>query len=155
MNDDSLIFLERQFFSKRNKQYWLIDVFLESTIKTLVAEEQIYALDDYSRIRNGVKPGDLICFVLVGKGVVAHAEVESSPTYRLHYKVEDPVNYPWVITLKNVHLYLDDPVIINFALLMKVDFRPQPIRCIYRIPYEYMLKEHDYYLLTRDSTRYL
>ena len=152
MNDDSLRLLERQFYSKRDKQYWLIDVFLEITIKTLIAEELIYALDDYSLVREWSKPGDLICFVLVSKGVVAHAEVESGPTYRLHYKVEDPVYYPWVITLKNVHLYLDDPVIINFALLMKLDFRPKPVRCIYRFPNEYMLKENDFYLLTRNST---
>ena len=152
MRYDHAIEFERQSYKKEEKRHWLIDVLDERKIQTLVEEEHIYALDDYSLIREFVKPGDSICFALYGQSVMAHAEVESGPMYKLHYKVADPVSYPWVITLKNVHTYVDNPVRINSALLMQLDFRPKPVLCIRKYEYEYKLKEHDFFLLTRSTT---
>jgi hypothetical protein len=151
---------ERQMYGEGDKQYWLIIVArheesqkAQEIIKTLVADELIYAFDEYVPERKWIKPGDLVCFDVVGKGIVAHAEVESGPAYRLHYKVEDPVSYPWVITVKNVHLYLNEPVKFTLASCSQLDFRPNPRQCIYSIPPRvYKLTEHDFYLLTRNST---
>ena len=159
MNDDPSSEVQRQSNGGCNKQHWLIAVKHEEEqtaqeiIKTLVADEKIYAFHEYAPERKCIKPGDLICFE-VGKDVVAHAEVESGPVYRLHYKVEDPVSYPWVITVKNVHLYFDDPVKFDLAHL---DFRPNPRQCVfnYGLVSAWRLTEHDFRLLTKSSKQTL
>jgi len=159
MDNDSWNKLVGQLYGYGDRQYWLIQPGHDEAykllymIKTLVAAERIYAFDEYMTRAEWIKPGDLVCFELPGKGIAAHAEVESGPVYRLHYKVEDPVSCPWVITLKDVHIYLDDPVRMSLDLSNQLDLRPNPRQCCftYGLPRVDNLTEHDFRLLTKNT----
>jgi len=108
-------------------QYWLTPVkgdeerTAEEEIKILVGEEKIYAFGERTPGRRCIKPGDRICFYAAGNGVVAHAKVASTPERKRHPKIRHPDKYPWVFHLKDVRLYLDNPVIINAELRGKLD----------------------------------
>lgn len=108
-------------------QYWLTPVkgdeerTAEEEIKILVGEEKIYAFGERTPGRRYIKPDDWICFYAVGNGVVAHAKVASTPERKRHPKIRHPDKYPWVLHLKDVRLYLDNPVIINAELRGKLD----------------------------------
>jgi len=108
-------------------QYWLTPVkgdeerTAEEEIKILVGEEKIYAFGERTPGRRYIKPDDWICFYAAGNGVVAHAKVASTPERKRHPKIRHPDKYPWVFHLKDVRLYLDNPVIINAELRGKLD----------------------------------
>jgi len=107
--------------------YWLTPVkrdekqSAEEVIQTLVGEEKIYAIGERTPGRKHIKPGDWVCFYASENGVVSHAEVASAPEHKHHPKVKHPEKYPWVFRVKNVHLYIDKPVIIDMELRSKLD----------------------------------
>lgn len=109
------------------RQYWITPVkgddvqTAEERIKILVGENGIYAFGERTPGRKHIKPGDLICFYACGKGVVAHAEVASHPENKPHPKVRNPEKYPWIFRLKNVKLYLDNPIAIDVSLRSKLE----------------------------------
>jgi len=114
---------------KREKiGYWLSPVrgdeeqTPEEVVKILVGDEKIYAFGERTPGRRDLKPGDIICFYAVGKGVVAHAEVLSQPEKKLHRRIRQPERYPWVFRLKNEKLYLDNPVVIDASLRAELDY---------------------------------
>lgn len=108
-------------------QYWLTPVkadeaqTAEETIHVLVGEEKVYAFGERTPGRKHLRRGDWIGFYATGKGVVAHAQVASSPEHRHHPRVRDPERYPWVFPVKDVHLYLDEPVVIDASLRAQLD----------------------------------
>lgn len=108
-------------------QYWLTPVkgdekqTAEDVIRTLVGEGKIYAFGERTPGRRHIKPRDWICFYATGKGVVAEAEVASPPEHKRHPRVRHPNKYPWVFRVKNVRLYLDNPVIIDTTLRGQLD----------------------------------
>lgn len=110
----------------KERQYWITPVrgddvqTAEECIKTLVADSGIYAFGERTPGRKYIKPGDYICFYACGKGVVAHAEVASHPENKPHPKVRHPEKYSWTFRLKNVKVYLDNPIAINASLRSKL-----------------------------------
>ncbi|MCK4732560.1 MAG: hypothetical protein KAT65_08885, partial [Methanophagales archaeon] len=104
------------------RQYWLTPIksdeeqTADECIQTLVGEEKIYAFGERTPGRRHLKPGDHICFYSTGKGVVAHAQIASLPERKEHPKVHHTERYPWVFRVKDVHLYLQNPIIIDVAL---------------------------------------
>ncbi|MCL5025581.1 MAG: EVE domain-containing protein [Chloroflexi bacterium] len=93
----------------------------EDCIRSLVGEEAIYAFGDRTPGRKHLKPGDWVCFYAVGKGVIAHARVVSSPEKGPHPKVRNPELYPWVFGVGEACLYLNNPVVIDGALREQLD----------------------------------
>ena len=109
------------------KQYWLTPVksdeeqTADECIERLVGEEKIYAFGERTPGRRHIKPGDFICFYSAGKGVVAHAQVTSKPENKKHPRVRHPERYPWVFRLKDVHLYVENPIVIDPGLRSQLD----------------------------------
>lgn len=93
----------------------------EECIQALVDEEKIYAFGERTPGRKHLRPGDWICFYATGKGVVAHAQAASYPEHRPHPRVRDPERYPWVFRVKDVSLYLDEPVVIDASLRVQLE----------------------------------
>lgn len=112
---------------KKGPQYWLTPVkgdkaqIAEEVIESLVGKEKIYAFGDRTPGRKHLQEGDYICFYATGKGVVAHAQVATSPEHKHHPKVRQPEKYPWVFSVKNVQLYLEEPIVIDASLRTQLD----------------------------------
>jgi hypothetical protein len=109
------------------RQYWLTPVrsdeeqTADEVIESLVGKEHIYAFGERTPGRRYIKPGDFICFYSSGKGVVAHAQVASKPEYEVHPKVHYSDRYPWVFRVKDAHLYVENPIIIDAALRSRLE----------------------------------
>jgi hypothetical protein len=88
----------------------------DQVIQRLVAKNRIYAFSEKAPGRRNLKPGDRICFHASGKGVVADARILSGPTKEPQPVVRNSEDYPWIIKLDQVKLYLETPVIIDAAL---------------------------------------
>ncbi|HDS45450.1 MAG TPA: EVE domain-containing protein [Methanomicrobia archaeon] len=139
------------------RSYWLTPVrsdeeqTADEVIESLVKEEHIYAFGERTPGRRNIKPGDLICFYSTGKGVVAHAQVASLPEYKVHPKVHHSDKYPWVFRVKDAHLYLDDPVIIDAALRGQLDaFKGREDKAwAWFVQATRRVSEHDFRLLTQ------
>jgi hypothetical protein len=86
--------------------YWLTSVksdekeTAEEVIATLVGKEKLYAFGDRTPGRRNLKPGDWIAFYETEKGVVAHAQIMSSPERKPHPSVRHPEAYPWTFSVK-------------------------------------------------------
>jgi hypothetical protein len=107
--------------------YWLTPVkaddvqTAEEVIGNLVGNKGIYAFGERTPGRRHLKPGDGICFYATGNGVIAHAKVASFPEKKPNPAVRDPERYPWVFNLKDVKIYLENPIVIDAALRAKLD----------------------------------
>jgi hypothetical protein len=117
---------ERTQEGAEERQYWIAPVkgdeerTAEEEIKSLVVENNVYAIGERTPGRTRIRPGDIICFYACGNGVIAHAEVASPPERKPHPKVRHPDKYPWTFKLKNVKAYFDKPVIIDAELRSKL-----------------------------------
>lgn len=107
--------------------YWLTPVksdeeqTAEECIQTLVGQEQIYAFGERTPGRKHLKAGDGICFYATANGVVAHARVRTRPEKKQHRKVRHPEMYPYVFSLDNIQLYLENPIVIDASLRSKLE----------------------------------
>lgn len=107
--------------------YWLTPVkaddiqTAEEVIEALVDKERIYAFGERTPGRKHIKPGDGICFYATGNGVIAHAKVASSPEKIPNKAVRDSEKYPWVFKLEDAKIYLENPIVIDAALRVKLD----------------------------------
>jgi len=143
--------------TEAERQYWLTPVKSEEEqtadecIQSLVGEEKIYAFGERTPGRRHVKPADYICFYSTGKGVVAHAQIASRPERKEHPKVRHSERYPWVFRVKDVHLYLENPIIIDAALRSQLDaFKkndPNKSRAWF-VQATRRITEHDFKVLT-------
>jgi hypothetical protein len=107
--------------------YWLTPVkaddvqTAEEVIHTLVGREGMYAFSERTPGRKHLKPGDWIAFYATGKGVVAHAQVMSTPAYQLHPCVRHAEQYPWVFLVGSVRLYVEEPMVIDAGLRSQLE----------------------------------
>ena len=101
--------------------YWLIPFKDPEALQRLIVEENIWAFGENTPGRKSVKPGDWVCFYLSKKGVVAHGQVSSNPTYLKHPKVRDPDKYPWVFKLINTVVYPEFPTRFDGSLRKRLD----------------------------------
>jgi hypothetical protein len=67
------------------------------------------------------EPGDRICFYVGKQGVVADAEVLTSPRREAHGAVLYPDKNLFTFKLQNERVYLDAPVVIDAAARSKLD----------------------------------
>lgn len=108
--------------AKRIK-YWLIPTSEGEQIQRLIINEKIWAYGVNTPGRHAVKPNDWACFYLSEKkGVVAHAQVKSSPMKMKHPKVKNPDLYPWIFDLNEITIYLDNPIKLTKSLREKLDY---------------------------------
>lgn len=141
------------------RSYWLTPVksdeeeTADECIQHLVGEEKVYAFGERTPGKRHIKPGDYICFYSAGKGVVAHAQIASRPEHKKHPRVRHPERYPWVFSVKNVHLYLENPVVIDAALRSKLDAfkKSDPNKAwAWFVQATCKMTEHDFKILTRE-----
>jgi len=78
-------------------------------------------LEERTPGRQHLKQGDYICFYSTGKGVIAHAQIASRAERKEHPKVRHSERYPWVFHVKDIHLYLENPTIIDSASRSQLD----------------------------------
>ena len=101
--------------------YWLIPFRDPGALQRLIVEEKIWAFGENTPGRKRIQPGDWVCFYSSKKGVVAHGQVASNPTYQKHPKVRDPEKYPWVFNLVNIVVYPESPVRLDENLRRDLD----------------------------------
>lgn len=151
--------LEEEILEK-GAQYWITPVrgdeeqSAEKVIETLVGEEGIYAFGDRTPGRSHLRPGDWICFHASGIGVIAHTKVDSLPERKSHPKVRDPERYPWTFRLKDPHLYVKEPVVIDASLREQMEaFRGRDLNKSWAwfVQATRKISEKDFKLLTRQQ----
>ena len=119
-----------------NGRYWILPFKEVEDAKNLI-EKGMFALGDKSWAAPGgsrqLKKGDKVCFYLVGKGVVAHGTVKTDPCYytedrELFQRMKgeegdnyDEKRYPWMFTMEDVHVYLDNPVEIDYTRRLQME----------------------------------
>jgi hypothetical protein len=81
----------------------------------------MYVFGNRTAGRAVLREGDRICFYHTGVGVVADAEIATVATQGSVAFAKDPDRYPWVFSVRNVHYYLDDPVVIDATLRAQLD----------------------------------
>jgi len=106
---------------EENANYWLIPVREADSIKRLVIEGKIWAYGINTPGRFLIKPKDWTCFHLSKYGIVAHAQIMTHPKKMIHPKVKDPVQYPWVFSLGNISVYLQDPIKVSENIRRQLD----------------------------------
>lgn len=93
---------------------------VQETLHSLL-DQGVYVFGNRTAGRGVLRAGDGICFYHSGVGVVAHAEISSVASQGSVTFAKDPDRYPWVFSVKNVHYYLDDPVVIDATLRAQLD----------------------------------
>ncbi|HXF60387.1 MAG TPA: hypothetical protein VNK95_02145 [Caldilineaceae bacterium] len=115
-------------------------------------QEGIYGFGERTPGRKHIKPGDWICFYATGKGVIAHARVSSLPEKMRHPKIRHPDKYNWIVQVRDAHLYLDRPVVIDAALRSQLEAfegrDPNTSSWAWFVQATRRISRHDYYKLT-------
>ena len=81
----------------------------------------LWAVSNGTPHRAKVKPGDRIAFYQASVGVVATAVVASAPEEKPLPIVKDSEKFRWTLTLKDVVMFLDEPVVIDAAMRATLD----------------------------------
>jgi len=138
--------------------YWITPVrskkqkSAEELIRTLVGEEQIYALGQTTPRTHDLQPSDWICFYATRNGIVAHAKLLSSAQRITHPKVPDADKYPWLVHLEKTRLYLHNPVVLDSSLRCQLDaFSNRDVDKIWSwfVQTTHKITQHDFEILTR------
>ncbi len=113
-----------------------------------------YVFGEKTPGRKALKPGDWICFYEVGVGVVAEAEVASTPEHRHLPFVSEPERFPWAFQVRNVRYFFDAPVVLDPALrsqLSAFSGKDADGKWAWYVQQSHAVSEHDFSLLTRRS----
>jgi hypothetical protein len=138
--------------------YWLTSVkdyeddTAQACIKRLVGEHQIYAFGEHTPGRKRLKAGDHLCFYETGRGIIANAEVASSPERKPDRRVRHSDDFPFTFRVRKSKLYIDDPVVLDATLRMKLDAmkgRNPGGPWAWFVQATHKVTEHDFNLLTR------
>lgn len=87
----------------------------ESTIRTLLGAGW-YVFGDRTPGRKSLKPGDRLCFYQSGVGIVAEAEVESSPERKPLKEARKGDKFPWRFRVTKQRYFFDKPIVLNANL---------------------------------------
>jgi hypothetical protein len=137
--------------------YWLTPVQSEkfrtavAIIQILVGQESIFAFGNRGTVKSSLKPDDKICFYASRTGIVAHARVASVPERKQQLTV-DYQRYPWVVRLKHICLYLNNPVVIDDHLRKCSDAfhnREPDVPWSWFVQHTRRISTHDFRILTR------
>lgn len=96
------------------------DATVEETLHSLL-DQGVYVFGDRTAGRAVLREGDGICFYHSGVGIVADAEIASVARQGSVTFAKNADRYPWVFAVRNVHYYLDNPVVIDVALRAQLD----------------------------------
>jgi hypothetical protein len=138
--------------------YWLTpvqsweDETAEECIQELVGEKHFYAFGQRTAGRKHMKPGDRIGFYATTKGVVADATISSHPQKTPRPDGLTSEEYPWVCSLKDASLYLNQPVAVDANLRMQLDAfkgRDPEQGWAWFVQATRKVSPHDFALLTR------
>ena len=83
--------------------YWIVPTAEAEQVQRLIVNAKIWAYGINTPGRYVIKPGDWVCFYLKKHGIVAHARVKTHPKKMKHPQVKDPILYPWVFELNEIH----------------------------------------------------
>ena len=125
----------------------------EETIRALLDHGE-YVFGDRTPGRKKLKPGDQLAFYESGKGVVACAEVASSPELRKVAHVRHAEKYPWAFKVRNVRYFFDRPVAIDSEIRAKLEaFRGRELQRSWSwfVQGTRKLTQHDFEVLTSDG----
>lgn len=114
--------------------------------------QKFYAFSAKSAYRNQMKAGDWLCFYAAGTGVVAHARLATAPAYQLRQEISNPEDFPWVIGLDSVTLYVDKPVVLDAVTRGQMDIfagKDPGKPWAWVVQGTRKLTDHDFDLLTR------
>ncbi|MBX5445672.1 hypothetical protein [Sphaerobacter sp.] len=92
----------------------------EEIIRTLLGRG-FYVFGERTPGRKRLKPGDMLAFYETGKGVVATAEVASTPERKRVPGFKESERFPWAFKVKNVNYFFDDPVAIDANLRARLN----------------------------------
>jgi len=153
---------ERQPVPDGEPSYWLTPVSdkkgmtPEEVVYRLVGKNQVYGYGKRTPGRKDLTPGDQIAFYATGEGVVAHAEVASHPDEKAnpenHLPTPDAEEYPYIFSLRDPVLYLEEPVVINQSLRGELDaFEGRDLSKAWSwfVQSSREVSEHDFNALTR------
>lgn len=153
---------ERQPTPDGEPSYWLTPVSdkggmtPKEVVYRLVGESQVYGYGERTPGRKDLSPGDQIAFYATGEGVVAQAEVASRPDERQnpgdHLPTPDAEEYPYIFSLRDPVLYLEEPVVINQSLRGELDaFEGRDLSKAWSwfVQSSREVSEHDFDVLTR------
>lgn len=118
---------EEEYAEETDHGYWITPVktndeeTADECIQRLVGDASCYAFGVRTPGRTKISAGDWLCFYATGKGVVAHAQLRTSPSFDPKAQLADPVAYPYTFEVENAELYFDDPVIIDSDLRARLD----------------------------------
>jgi hypothetical protein len=128
----------------------------EEVVYRLVGENQVYGYGERTPGRKDLTPGDQIAFYATGEGVVAHADVASRPDEKAnpenYLPTPDAEEYPYIFTLRDPVLYLEEPVVINQSLRGELDaFEGRDLSKAWSwfVQSSREVSEHDFHALTR------
>lgn len=127
------------------------DASAEETIRALL-DHGVYVFGERTTGRGQLKPGDMLAIYQSGKGVVAAAEVASTPEKKKSPYAKHAERFPWEFKVTNVRYFFDSPVVIDVNLRGQLDvFRGRyPAG-----PWAWLVQgtrritEHDFRILTR------
>jgi uncharacterized protein with ParB-like and HNH nuclease domain len=103
------------------KEHWIIFIDEEKAREIVngpIKNRKIFAFREEDAGKTIIKPRDSACFYVSGKGVVAHADIE---TYAQKSLMEDTGSYLWVCNLKDPKVYFENPIILDKGLREKMD----------------------------------
>jgi len=144
--------------SDDNAAHWLTPVqssdeeTAEECIERLVGKEHFYAFTQRAAGRKHMKAGDRIAFYATSRGVVAHATISSAPQKKPRPDGSTVEEYPWVCSLNDARIYINEPVAIDAHLRTQLEaFKerdPDQIWAFFVMATR-KVSRHDFELLTR------
>ena len=138
--------------------YWLTPLASDEdwtaiqAVQTYVSENHVFAFTQ-SGPKN-IKAGDWICFYIAGRGVVGHARISSEPATRPHSVIRNPKKFSRVCDLKDIVVYIDNPIAIDAKLREQLDaFKGRDPKKMWAwfVRRSIKLSKHDFQLLTSSS----
>jgi PLD-like domain len=126
----------------------------EQWLKRSLTKYHYYAFGRENPKHVEVKAGDLICFYAAPNGVVAHATIASRTENRVRPDGKRYKEYPWVCSVTEPCLYLNQPMEIDAALRQKLDaFKDRDRRNNWGwfVQVTRELSQHDFMLLTQSG----
>lgn len=141
-----------------NSDYWITPLkesgglSVETIIRRLVMENNVYAFGYKAHGRKSLKVGDWICFYAAKKGVIGHARVVSPPKELFHNWLPRPERFPWVFSLEQVRIYIDNPLKLNRSIREQLEAftgREDEINFGWFVRSTHRISKHDFDILTK------
>jgi hypothetical protein len=124
----------------------------EQIIRKLL-ENGWYVFGEATQFHKLLKPGDWICFYWSTVGVVAQAEVASTPERKKLPQVTYPDLFPWAFKVRSVRFFFDRPIVVDADVRDRLDAfkgKNPDAPWAWLVRSTRRLSEHDFRALTGD-----